>query len=192
MSQTPFDKFEERPVPKDLKHWRNAFDSRYLRHFWLNGKPQIVTIAKVEMLKSSNKRDSKQQLLVSLAEAEKKWAINVTNCGIIESLSKTSDPNGWIGLRIELYVTKTRDPSGAMVDCIRVRDQLPAEGAKTVPPKRRQEVNQYLHEMKEAKTLEVMDAIMDRVVEDNALSTEETELLLDGNKRRRAQIVEGK
>lgn len=190
MAQTPFDKFEERELPKDLKHWRNAFDSRYLRVFWLNGKPRVVTITEVRELKSSNKRDSKTQLLITLAEAEKRWAANVTNCGILEMLAGNPDPRSWVGLKVTLYPTKTRDPSGAMVDCIRVREELPPQDTKTSKPKLRQEVSQYGHEMKEAQTLDDMTKIMDRVVEDNTLTADETALLLDWNKKRRAQLGE--
>jgi hypothetical protein len=189
MAQTPFDKYEESEL-KPGGHWRNNFDSRYLRVFWLAGKPRIVTITAVAKLKSSNKRDSKTQLLITLAEAEKRWAANVTNCTIIEMLSGKTDPTEWVGLRITLYPTKTRDPSGAMVDCIRVREELPAAGAKTEKPKHRQEVAQYLDAMKRATSLDDMTKIMDRVVEDNELTAEETAKLLDANKKRRAQLGE--
>ena len=183
----PFDRFEEKPLPRG-KHWREAFDSRYLRVYWLAGKPRIVTIKAVEMLKSSNKRESKQQLLITLDEAEKKWAINVTNAGTIEMLTGKSDPNEWVGVRIELYVTKTRDPSGQIVDCIRVREELPAADRKTEKPKHRQEVSQYLHEMKEAADLQACIPVADRIAEDNDLSAEETQLLLDALKKRRGQL----
>lgn len=188
MAQTPFDKFEERPLPADTKHWRNAFDSRYLRVFWLNGKPQIVTITKVETLKSSNKRDSKLQLLISLAEADKKWAINVTNCGIIEMLTQKSDPREWVGVRLTLYPTKTRDPSGNMVDCIRVREELPAEGAKTTAPKYRQEVSAYLAQMRDAAGLEDLVPIGGAMATDADLKPAEQEFLRGAMKKRAEQL----
>lgn len=187
MSKTPFDKFDELPVQPG-KHWREAFDTRYLRVFWLAGKKRIVTITAVGELKSSNKRESKKQLLITLAEAEKKWAANVTNCGIIEMLTGESDPTKWVGARIELYPTKTRDPSGAIVDCIRVSEQLPATSARTEKPKYRQEVSQYLALMKDAADLDALSPIADKVAEDNDLSADETQLLLAGLKRRREQL----
>jgi hypothetical protein len=186
----PFDTFKVRELPKDAKHWRNSFDSRYLRHFWLNGKPRIVTITKVQELTSSNKKsgESKLQLLITLAEAEKPWAINVTNCDVIEMLYSEPNPAKWVGFRLELYPTKTRGPSGAMVDCIRVREQIPAAGSKSEKPKHRQEVSQYLHEMKEADSLTALIAVMDRIVSDNDLNQEETQLLIDANKKRTGQL----
>lgn len=189
MAQTPFDKFEERELPKDLKHWRNAFDSRYLRVFWLNGKPRVVTITEVRELKSSNKRDSKTQLLITLAEAEKRWAANVTNCGILEMLAGNPDPRSWVGLKVTLYPTKTRDPSGAMVDCIRVREELPQQSARTEKPKHRQEVAQYLHEMKEATSLAALGVVIERLGADEELKREEAAFLLEAVEKRRGQLV---
>lgn len=188
MGQTPFNKYEEQTLVQG-KHWRENFDSRYLRHFWLAGKPRIVTITAVAKLKSSNKNESKLQLLITLAEAEKKWASNVTNCQIIEMLTGKSDPTEWVGTRLTLYPTKTRDPSGQMVDCIRVREELPASSEKTERPKHRQEVSQYLHEMKAAKNTGDLVLIADKLAEDNELTRDETALLLDAMDKRRGQLA---
>jgi hypothetical protein len=189
MAQTPFDKFEERELPKDLKHWRNAFDSRYLRVFWLNGKPRVVTITEVRELKSSNKRDSKTQLLITLAEAEKRWAANVTNCGILEMLAQNADPRSWVGMKITLYPTKTRDPNGQMVDCIRVREELPPQNAKTEKPKHRQEVAQYLDEMAKSETLAALGVVIERLGGDDDLSQQEAAFLLGCVEKRRGQLM---
>lgn len=188
MSQTPFNEFEVRELPKDLKHWRNAFDSRYLRHFWLNGKPRIVTIVNVQELISRNKKESKKQLLITLAEAEKPWAANVTNCDLIEMLTQKPDPRDWIGTRIELYPSTTRYPNGQMGPCMRVRDKLPPQSSRSEKPKHRQEVAQYLHAMKEASDHIALGAIMASVVEDAELSPEESELLIKAGQRRSQQL----
>lgn len=125
--------FEETPLSAEDQHWRNGFDSRFLRHTALNGKPMTVTIVDIGNLKSSRvvKREgaapelqTKSQRLIKLAEFDKKWATNITNCEIIETLYG-ADMHGWIGKRITLYPTKTRGPTGGMVDCMRVRDQVP-------------------------------------------------------------------
>lgn len=184
---TPFDTFEERPAQRG-KHWREGFDSRYLRVFWLGGKPRIVTITKVEQLVSSNKKESKTQWLFTLAESPKKWAINITNCQMIEALTGKSDPFDWVGVRIELYPTKVMDPKRQLVDAIRVRDQLPAAGAKTEAPKWRQEVSQYLQEMKDAVTDQTLRDIRGRIVEDNDLTGEETPVLLGAIAKRATQM----
>jgi hypothetical protein len=188
--KVPFDEYEVHELGAGDAHWRNSFDSRYLRHFWLAGKPRVVTVARVQELHSKNSKtgETKKQLLITLAEADKPWAINVTNSGIIEMLTGNGDPRSWVGVRLELYPTKTRGPTGGMVDCIRVREKLPAADAKSNKPKLRQEVSKYLHAMKEAKSLDDMDVIMDAAVEDSGLSADEAALILDGNKRRRSQL----
>lgn len=192
MSQSPFNEFEVRDLPKDLKHWRNAFDSRYLRHFWLNGRPRIVTITKVQELTSKNKKESKKQLLITLAETDKPWAANVTNCDIIEMLAGNPDPRSWVGMRIELYPATTRYPDGRMGPCMRVRPELPAADKKTEKPKHRQEVSAYLHEMKEAKSPDDLLPIAERLVEDNELSPEETAFLHQALSKRQMQFAEAK
>lgn len=178
MSKTPFDEYEV----VDLKpggHWRNSFDSRYLRHFWLAGKPRIVTIVKVQELhsKSSKTAERKTQQLITLAEADKPWAANVTNCGLIEMLSGESDPVKWPGLKIELYPTKTTF-GGKMVDCIRVRDRLPEQGAKTEKPQYRQEVSAYVSLLKAAENAKDLSLIEDKLADDNELTQEETQKIL--------------
>lgn len=190
MAKTPFDSFEEMPIPAGVAHWRNGFDSRYLRYFALNGKPRIVTITAVEFLKSSNKRESKTQWLISLDVFEKKWAINVTNCGIIEELYNEPDPHKWVGFRLELYEATTRYPDGKEGPCIRVRPRIPPTNAKTEKPKHRQEVAMYLDNMKRAETLDRMTEIMRGMVADETLTPEETALLLEANKKRRTQLGE--
>jgi hypothetical protein len=191
MSKTPFDTFDEQPIPKGMSHWRNGFDSRYLRYFALNGKPRIVTITAVGFLKSSNKRESKTQLLITLAEFEKKWAINVTNCQIIENLYNEPDPNKWIGLRLELYETTTRLPDGNEGPCIRVRPRIPAAGAKTEKPRHRQEVAQYLDEMKRATGLSDLGPIVTRIGDDTELTRDEAAFLLEAFAKRQGQLTPG-
>lgn len=186
--KTPFDTFEEIELPMDAAHWRNAFDSRFLRHFALNGRPRIVTIVDVKMLKSSNRKESKQQLLIRLAEFDKPWAANVTNCDIIERLSGKADPRQWIGLKVELFPTKTYF-GNERVDCMRVNEKLPPQDAKTSKPNVRQEVAAYLHLMKVATDLEAITKIQDAIIEDNGLSTEETELLDKARAKRGQQIL---
>jgi hypothetical protein len=190
MSKVPFDEYTVREIPKEAVHWRNSFDSRYLRHFWLNGKPRVVTIAKVQELQSKNSRtgETKTQILVTLAEAEKPWAINVTNCDIIEMLTSKANPREWVGTRIELYPTKTRGPTGAMVDCIRVRDRLPEATRKAEKPKHRQEVSQLLREMKDAKDLGELVAVGGKVSSDPELSDDERLFLRNALARRSEQL----
>ena len=191
MSKVPFDEFEVRELSPDAKHWRNSFDSRFLRHFWLNGQPRIVTLARVQELLSKNSRsgETKIQVLITLAEAEKPWACNVTNCGLIEELYNEPDHSKWVGRRLELYPTKTRGPTGAMVDCMRVRPERPkAAQSSAAATKRRPEVNAYTARMKAAATDDDLSLIADAITEDNDLSADETQYLIEMLRKRRGQI----
>jgi hypothetical protein len=50
----------------------------------------------------------------------------VTNCETLESLSGTSNPDRWVGLRIEIYVDpESRYPSGKKGPAIRIRPNAP-------------------------------------------------------------------
>ena len=189
MSKTPFDTFDEQPIPQGISHWRNGFDSRYLRFFALNGKPRIVTITAVEFLKSSNKRESKTQWLISLAEFEKKWAINVTNCQIIETLYSEPDPHKWVGFRLELYETTTRYPDGKEGPCIRVRNRIPPDNARSNKPKHRQEVAQYLRAMADAKALAELGTLSTRLADDSEITREEAAFLVEQLSRRQLQLT---
>lgn len=189
----PDTEYKVTPLSGKVIHWRNAFDSRFLRVFALNGKQCNATIAKVEQLKQSSEKtgESKQQLLVTLKEFEKPWAINVTNCETIESMHGV-DPRGWVGKRITLYPTKTRDPGGkGMVDCIRVRESAPDDApAQEHKPKHRQEVYQYLTAMKEATTRAALQALNASIGADTALEDPEVALLFGALDKRAGQLSE--
>jgi len=193
MSQrAPFDDYEVKEL-SGAGHWRNAFDSRYLRHFWLEGKPRVVTITNVQELVSKNSRsgESKKQLLITLAEADKPWASNVTNCDLIEMVLGTANPKEWIGKRIELYPTKTRF-GGEMVDCMRVRDRLPEQPRqrqeRTEKPKRSLKVSAYLARMAAAKERADLLPIATDFANDSELTKEETAELLEWFDKRKGQL----
>ena len=214
-SKTPFTNFEIRPLPKDLKHWRNGFDSRFLRVFALNGSPKTCLIKDVGELYSSDDKgkESKLQLLITLAEFDKPWAINVTNSETIAQLYG-DNPSGWIGKRVTLYPTKTKF-GRETVDCIRVRDQIP-EGSHRDPGARipgespRQQMNRELREeppprqerepmrpevaamlerMANAGTVEALDAVQELLVSDNSFDEKETGLLARALGKRRSQLA---
>jgi hypothetical protein len=197
MGKTPFDSFEVDELPSELHHWRNAFDSRFLRFSALEGKPRVCTIANVQWLKSSNRNESKRQLLITLAEYEKPWAINLTNSETIAQLY-TDDPRAWVGKRVTLYPTKTKF-GPQVVDCIRVRDQAPAEPqqrqpapAQSAPAEtktaRRPEVTAYIAAMKEATELAHLDPIEEGLVNADNLTADETQFLAAALAKRQRQL----
>jgi hypothetical protein len=209
MSNIPFDTFEVTALPGTLTHWRNAFDSRYLRFTALEGRPRVVTIVAADWLKSSQKRnpkESKRQLLLTLKEFEKPWATNVTNCETMEVLFGTADPKEWVGRRLTLFPTKTRSPSGELVGCMRVRDQLPDEhdgnrsaqrqnAGNAAPaqqqPKRERTARErtWLLAMSNATTLEQLGIVEDGITNDNELGPEESASLARQLVRRQQQLA---
>lgn len=180
-SKTPFDEFEIEEIPSDLKHWRNLFDSRFLRFEALQGQPRVVTIAKAQWLKSSNKHESKRQLLLTLAEFEKPWAINITNSESIEVLYGNADPLSWVGKKITLYPTKTKF-GREVVDCIRVRDAIPTEerpatrtqasAAQKAPIP--EHLQKYVDKISAAPTVAQLIDAEDMLAEDHALDPADT------------------
>lgn len=207
MGKNPFDTFEIEELPADLVHYRNAFDSRFIRFTVLNGKPRTCTITHVAWLKSSNKTESKRQLLIQLQEFEKPWAINVTNSDTIGALYG-EDPHGWVGKRVTLYPTKTKFGRD-VVDCIRVRDQIPEERTQPsntsapaayrptttrapVPQQQKRDRSQrersYLDAMAKAENLEQLNAVEESITNDNDLTPEETQALARQLLRRQEQL----
>lgn len=199
MGKNPFDTFEVEELPADLQHFRNAFDSRFIRFTVLNGKPRTCTITHVAWLKSSNKNESKRQLLIQLAEFEKPWAINVTNSETIAQLYG-DDPHGWTGKRVTLYPTKTKFGRD-VVDCIRVRDQIPEERTQqsnaprqhvdaghTQKRERSQRERSYLDTMAKATSLEQLGLAEEAITNDNDLTPEETQALARHLLRRQEQL----
>jgi hypothetical protein len=196
--------FEETPLSADDLHWRNGFDSRFLRHTALNGRPMVVTIVAIGNLKSTRvikkqgaepETQTKAQRLITLAEFEKKWATNITNCEIIETLYG-ADMHNWIGKRITLYPTKTRGPTGGMVDCMRVRDEVPpppAQEKREAPPKAAKEpleerTQELLKLMGLAGTVAELDDIEAGCATESFLARD-TKVLDAAFTKRRAQLM---
>jgi uncharacterized protein with von Willebrand factor type A (vWA) domain len=206
--KNPFDEFEVEDLPPGEMHWRDGFDTRFIRYTNLHDKPKVVTITDVKGLLSKNKDETKRQLLVYLQEFEKPWAINVTNSESIGLLHGT-DPRGWIGKQVELYPTKTRF-GREVVDCIRVRDKVPERmtakqatrhpdaaaamvtQASAEPAKRQhsEKVKAYLTAMASITNTDALQTISDHLVEDNSLSASETALLVRALTRRTEQLQE--
>lgn len=198
MGKQPFDNFEVKELPDDLHHYRNAFDARFLRFTNLEGKPRVCTITHVGWLKSSNKSESKRQLLVTLQEFEKPWAINITNSETIGMLHG-EDPHGWPGKRVTLYPTKTKFGRD-VVDCIRVRDTVPEDpnpaaqkpAQQPAPAQAKTPMSEaarrHMQNMADASQMAHLDVVEEELTEDNSLSPEETALLVKALTKRRGQL----
>jgi hypothetical protein len=103
-----------------------VFPSKYLTAADLCGKPYTLTIKTVtleEMMTHDNKMVQKP--VAWFVGAQKGFVMNSTNAHIIVGLYG-DDTSAWVGQRITIYPTKVK-AFGAMQDCIRVREEIPAQ-----------------------------------------------------------------
>ena len=103
-----------------------VFPSKYLTAADLNGKAYTLTIRTVtleEMVTHENKKVQKP--VCWFVGAQKGFVMNVTNAHIIVALYG-DDTSLWEGKRITIYPTQVR-AFGTMQDCIRVREEIPAQ-----------------------------------------------------------------
>jgi hypothetical protein len=96
------------------------------------GRDAVVTIESVkggELTAVGGKKSKKP--IIGFVGKEKRMICNKTNAKTIAALYG-NHVEKWVGKKIALYVSTTRDPStGGDIPCIRVRPQAPA--AKPAP-----------------------------------------------------------
>jgi hypothetical protein len=103
-----------------------AFPSDYVKAAELKGKDVTLTIAGVFIdTVFVGKGKKKRGMFLTFEKTEKKLGLNVTNRDTIASLHGIEARN-WVGKRITIYPTTTTDAKGNVVDCIRIRQQIPA------------------------------------------------------------------
>lgn len=107
--------------------YRKLFDKDYIGAWDLSDKDVTVTIREVKggELVGPGGRKSKKPI-VFMNGTKKGLAINSTNGKTIAAMYGNYVQD-WVGKRITLYKSTTRNPNGdGEVDCIRVRPQIPA------------------------------------------------------------------
>ena len=104
--------------------YRAMFDREHIGAWDIAGRDVTVVISKVRagQLVGEGGRKSKKPI-IHFQGKEKTFAANKTNCKIIAAMYGT-DTRQWVGKRITLYATTT-EMAGQVVDCIRVRPQVP-------------------------------------------------------------------
>lgn len=115
-----------------MPDYRSMYDRLYVAAWELNNKDVTVTISKVVGgdLIAEGGRKSKRPIIHFVGK-DKAMVINRTNGRTIAAMYgvKTEE---WVGKRITLYVSMTRNPDGGgQIECIRVRP-TPPQG-KTAP-----------------------------------------------------------
>ena len=119
-----------------MPHYKTLYDKDYIGSWDLPpGKDATVTIDKVVAGELDNGKGKKNKKpIISFVGKEKKFVSNVTNSKTIAGMYGNMTEE-WIGKRITLYVTQTRDPStGGEIDCIRVRPKVPTSKAQDAAP----------------------------------------------------------
>jgi hypothetical protein len=96
-----------------------AFPSKWLKAGDVPPTGVDATITKVEQEEVDYGDGPKNAVNVTFAEMHKPLGLNATNWDSIESLHG-KDTDEWIGKKVRLYATKTRNPQGATVPCIRI------------------------------------------------------------------------
>lgn len=112
----------------DLRDYPDAallHPSKYLSATDLRGREATVKIRKIEprhMLETAHGKELKP--LVKFEQSDKGWLMGVTSSLVIQDLYG-KDPREWIGKSITLYPTTCRGVAGDMVDCVRVKKEIP-------------------------------------------------------------------
>ena len=109
-----------------MTDYRSLYDKDFIGAWDLKEKDVTVTITKVigGSLVGQGGRKSKKPVIY-MKGTEKGFAVNSTNGKTIAAMYGTHVEE-WIGKRIALYKSTTRNPNGeGEVECIRVRPQIP-------------------------------------------------------------------
>jgi hypothetical protein len=112
--------------------YRKLFDKDYIGAWDFADKDVTVTITEVKGgdLTLPGGRKAKKPVIY-MNGTKKGFAINATNGKTIATMYGNFVQD-WVGKRITLYKSTTRNPDGGgQVDCIRVRPQVPSAKAET-------------------------------------------------------------
>lgn len=118
-------------------HWRKNHDTdvNHLRHYDLLDEASshdgrdvyftptlLIERVSVDKVKSRQKPNGERRNFIHFKGKGKPLGLNVTNCETLESISGSSDPARWVGLKVQLYVDReARYPSGKKGPAIRIR-----------------------------------------------------------------------
>lgn len=119
-----------------MAHYKTYYDKEFLGSWDLPpGKDATVTIEKVIGAELDNGKGKKNKKpVIQFVGKEKKFVSNVTNSKTIAAMYGNMVED-WVGKRITLYVTQTRDPStGSDIDCLRIRPTVPKGKAAATDP----------------------------------------------------------
>jgi len=112
-------------------HWQTTFDYEYLKPAHFGPEDKVLTIKKAEIkeLRNSRSKKANEKLCLFFNETDMGLVMNVTNCKILTNISKLPYLEDWVGLQINLHVTKveyfdTQLLEKVVTDTIRIRPFL--------------------------------------------------------------------
>lgn len=112
-----------------MTDYRTFFDKEYIYAYDLDGKEVTVTIERIEgrELTAAGGRKAKKPVLF-FKGSPKGLALNATNGKTIASLygNKVEE---WVGRKVTMFPTTT-SMGGETVDCIRIKNIVPAASLK--------------------------------------------------------------
>ncbi|HNB58708.1 MAG TPA: hypothetical protein PK308_00245 [Phycisphaerales bacterium] len=111
---------------------RKMYQKDYIYAYDLEGKDVTVTIERVTAGELTGEGGKKSKKPVLYFKGSKKGlGLCITNARVIAGLYGGFDSDKWIGKKITLYPTTTKFGSDT-VECIRIRNRVPAEQAKAL------------------------------------------------------------
>jgi len=118
-----------------MPDYRTMFDHRWTKAWDLGDADRVVTILKVTagIIEDPSRQKKDRLPILHLKGWPKPLGLNKTNANTVGSMYGNMT-EAWVGKRITLYVTKTRDPrGGGEVDCIRIRPKPPEKPGEPAP-----------------------------------------------------------
>lgn len=101
-------------------NFRSAFPSKYLKSEDIGSKRPIYIIERVDLQMVGIGPDAKEKFVVTFTEIpHKAMVLNRINAETLAELAGDDDVNQWVGLRVQLFVTKV-EFSGKRVPAIRI------------------------------------------------------------------------
>lgn len=146
--------------------YRKLYDKDFIGAWDIDGTDKVITIKRVDagQLTSVGGRKSKKPVIY-FEGSDKGFALNSTNGKTIAAMYGVY-VEGWIGKKIALFKSTTRNPDGSGdVDCIRVRPKAPDQGFGDSDDKIAAEQVQELEQLCAAKGVKVEDVLKQARIE---------------------------
>jgi hypothetical protein len=122
---------DERIAKMDADQFYASRGGKYLKGSDIAGQEWEVTISEA-VPESGFKPGDPERIALSFNEIEQKLTLNKGNYLMVKENTGSNDTDKWIGKKLVLYGTRDLNPSGEMVDVVRVRP--PERAVKRVVP----------------------------------------------------------